>query len=418
MRGESLFSGFPPQPFLELQYSMRRPLVIHRHIFFELWQPFGVTVLALCALLVMTQMLDLGNYIVNHRVGVGAVGLLVLYTLPYLLTFILPMATMLAVLLTFLSLSAQNGITALKAGGMSLYRLIWPVALFCAITAGLTGFMMIKGLVWGRMATKVLLADVVAGHIDIGLEERTFLDRFEGVVLYVNEVDKSKRLLKHVFIEDRRTPGVTSVITARSGALLSAPDKSLWVLRLENGVLNQVDAKAKTVYETGFETYDLRVNLVSRLFAHDPGGPKDEEEMSLAELVEFLNTRQERDDLYWLAKLQFHKKFSLPFACMVLGLLSVPLGVVSRSARRSFGVILALVFFLFYYLILVAGEVFGEAGVYPPAIGMWMPNIILAAVAFPLWRSAATDRPFAPVEKVGAFLRRRARKKAQTMGAG
>ncbi len=392
---------------------MRRPLIIHRHIFLELWPPFGVTVLALCALLVMTQMLDFGNYVVNHRVGVGAIALLVFYTLPYLLTFIIPMATMLAVLLTFLSLSTQNNITALKAGGCSLYRLVWPVALFCAITAGLTGFMMVKGLVWGRMSAKILLADVVAGHIDIGLAERTFLDQFEGVVLFVNEVDKAKRLLKHVFIEDRRTPGVTTVVTARSGALLSAPDKSLWVLRLENGVLNQVDAKAKTVYETAFETYDLRVSLVSRIFAHDPDGPKDEEEMSIGELMEFLNTRQERDDLYWLAKLALHKKFSLPFACVVLGLLAVPLGVVSRSTRRSFGVILALVFFLVYYLILVAGEVFGEAGVYPPAIGMWMPNLVLAAVALPLWRSAATDRPFAPAQAIGSLLRRRAQRKAQ-----
>ena len=91
-------------------------------------------------------------------------------------------------------------------------------------------------------------------------------------------------------------------------------------------------------------------------------------------------------------KLEYHKKFSIPFACIALGILAVPLGIQSKSAKKSNALGLGLAFFLIYYLMLSAGRVFGETGVYPPVIGMWVPNIVLGALGLYLLIQTTNDR--------------------------
>jgi len=54
---------------------------------------------------------------------------------------------------------------------------------------------------------------------------------------------------------------------------------------------------------------------------------------------------------------------------------------------------LGMVFFLIYYIMLSAGSVFGETGVYPPMVGIWVPNIVLGGLGLFLLVRSANDRP-------------------------
>ena len=90
--------------------------------------------------------------------------------------------------------------------------------------------------------------------------------------------------------------------------------------------------------------------------------------------------------------MELHKKFSISFACFTLGILSVSLGIQSRSSKKSYGLVLGLVFFLIYYLLLSFGLVFGETGAYPPVIGMWVPNYIMGGLGLYLLFRTANER--------------------------
>ena len=133
--------------------------------------------------------------------------------------------------------------------------------------------------------------------------------------------------------------------------------------------------------------------------------------MSIPELLAYLEKARNKDDRYYLTLMEFHKKFSLPFSCLFLALLAVPLGIQSRHAKRSFGVGLGLIFFLFYYLMLSAGWVFGETGAYPPVIGMWVPNLVMGAIGFYLLIRNARERPvhFEFLGKIATALQERLR---------
>jgi len=353
--------------------------------------PFVINLLFFNFIFLLTEILDITNMIVNYRISLFDVMLLLIYSMPHFLEFVIPMSVMTTVLLTFFRLSSDNEIVALKAGGISIYKLLPPVLLFCLIGCMLTGFMTIYGLPWGRLSFKKLTYEVASSNVNVGMKERTFNDNFEGVMLYMNKIDLKNKALIDIFIEDQRTKNIISTIVAPRGEIYSEPDKLLFHLRLHNGTINQVDIENKTVHSITFDTYDINLDLKKSVTTKK--GRKDEKEMSIAELNKYLKDTVNKDAKYYAALIEFHRKFSIPFACFALGLLGVPLGVQSKSAKRAFGLGFGLIFFLLYYLMLSAGWVFGETGVYPPLIGMWMPNIVIGGIGLYLFVRTANDRP-------------------------
>lgn len=353
--------------------------------------PFVINLLFFNFIFLLTKILDITNMIVNYRISLFHVMLLLIYSMPHFLEFVIPMSVMTTVLLTFFRLSSDNEIVALKAGGISIYKLLPPVLLFCLIGCILTGFMTIYGLPWGSLSFKKLTYEVALSNVNIGMKERTFNDNFEGIMLYMNKIDLKNKALIDIFIEDQRTRNIISTIVAPRGEMYSEPYKLLFHLRLHNGTINQVNIENKTVNSITFDTYDINLDLKKSVTKKK--GQKDEKEMSIAELNKYLKDTINKDAKYYAALIEFHRKFSIPFACFAFGLLGVPLGVQSKSAKRAFGLGFGLFFFLLYYLMLSAGWVFGEAGVYPPLIGMWMPNIVIGGIGLYLFVRTADDRP-------------------------
>ncbi len=366
--------------------------IVNRYMVMEMVPPFLLNLFFFTFIFLLSRILDITNMIVNYKIGLGTILLMLLYSMPYFLVFVVPMSVMMTVLLTFLGMSTDNEILALKSCGVSLYQLIPSVLLFCALGGLLTGIMINFGLPWGRLSLKALTVRVATANLDIGLKERTFNDRFEGVMLYVNRIDPRSRDLIDVFIRDQRDEKVRATILSPRGRLYSSPDRPAFRMRLHDGTINQVDIETRSVNTARFETYDITLDL-RRAVASVGRGPKDEKEMYPGELADFLDTYGKKDARYYQALLEFHKKLSIPFACLALGILAVPLGVQSKFSRRSFGLGLGLTFFLLYYLLLSAGLVFGENGSYPPAVGVWVPNIVMGGLGIYLFLRVAADRP-------------------------
>jgi lipopolysaccharide export system permease protein len=369
--------------------------IIQRYIFKELLGPFGVGIAFFSFVFIMTQLPTVTNYIVNYKIGILSVGLLLLYTMPFFLQFIIPMSVMIAVLLTFLRMSGDMEIVALKAGGVSIYRLLPPVLAFALVGALLTALIAVQGLPRGRQATRQLIYDVAAAHVDLGLKPRQFIDTYADVIIYIHEVDTSTKMLKHIFIEDWRSPEMSSTVVAPQGRLSFDAERMVANLRLYDGTIHQVNLSEGRANDLVFETYDIRLDMNRDLGAAAADKPLHVEEMTMAQIRQAIAGATERDSRYYKALLEWHKKFSLPAACLALALIGMPLGIRARTAKRAYGIGLGLGFFLLYYIMLSIGWVLGEAGVYPPVIGMWLPNIVSAVIGGVLLVRAANEKPLA-----------------------
>lgn len=367
--------------------------ILNRYLFRELCQPFAVNLFFFTFILLTSKILEITNMVVNYNAGLPAVALLLFFSMPFFLAFVTPMSIMMAVLLTFLRMSADNEIVALKSGGVNPNRFLIPVALFClmgwAMTMAITGFIM----PWGNRGYIDLSTELAQSHIDAIIKERTFIDSFDGIMLYVNKVDIKKRMMKDVFIEDRRNQDVSNVIVAPQGTIFTDASNQMLRLRLFKGAINQVDIAKQSAQVIAFGTYDMILDLKKLMAKKRSGGRKSVDEMSISEIQKYLTNARLNKRYRNNALMKLHQKFSLPVACFALGLLAVPLGIQSKTNRRSVGTVMGIPFFLLYYVLLSVGWALGESGTLHPVAGMWTPNIVTAAFGIYLYRRAVKDRP-------------------------
>jgi lipopolysaccharide export system permease protein len=353
--------------------------------------PFGITLIFFLFIFLMTKLLEVTNIVVNYDVEVWVIGLMLVYSVPFFLQFVIPMAVMMGVLLAFLRLSSDNETVALKACGISVYRVLGPAVAFSLVGSLVTAWVTVYAMPWGSGALKRTTFELAASSLEVGLKERSFNDQFTDVVVYVSEVDPHSGTLRHLFIEDRRNPDVISTIIAPQGRLHKSTAALTAHLQLDEGSITQVDLATRSANAVQFDRYDLRLKLELNN-VDGQGDRKHRSEMGLVEMRHYLATYEVRDSRYYRTLMDYHKKFSIPLAGLVLGLLAVPLGFQSGGARKSYGVGLGLILFLLYYVLLTAGWTYGKTGALPPLVGMWAPNLIFGGLALFFLRRCATDR--------------------------
>jgi len=358
---------------------MKLNSIVNRYVLKEMLAPFSINVLVFTFLFLMTELIKITNWIVNYNLSIFSVFTLIFFSMPWFLMFIIPMSVMLAVVLTFLRLSADNEIVALKSCGLSVYGLLPPVLIFSFAGFFLTLIMTLYGVPKAKATLEDMVLEMAASNVDIGLKERTFNDAFKNVMLYVNKIDLNQKKLIDIFIEDKRQRNIISTVVAPEGRLLSEPGKFIFHLVLSNGTIHQTNLKEHSANSIRFDTYKLSLDLEKEMEKAEKR-EKGREEMSIAELQQVVNESTKKDKDYYKAQIAIHRRFSLPVACLALGLLAFPLGIQSKSGKRSSGLILCLFFFLFYYVLLTAGYTLGKKGIYPPAIGMWLPNLTMAGI--------------------------------------
>jgi lipopolysaccharide export system permease protein len=90
-------------------------------------------------------------------------------------------------------------------------------------------------------------------------------------------------------------------------------------------------------------------------------------------------------------EIEWHKKLSLSIACMVLFFIGAPLGSIIRKGGLGLPLVVALIFFMIFYLLNIFGEKFTKDNLLDPIIGMWLPVIVLTPVGFFLTYKAMHD---------------------------
>jgi lipopolysaccharide export system permease protein len=355
-----------------------KPSILHTYLLKEIIPPFGVNLMVFCCIFLISRMLEVTRLIVNYQMGIFSVLKIVIHSIPAFLIFVLPMSVMMGVLLALLRLSSDNEILAIKSGGVHIFRLLPPILFFSTIGCLLTLFMSIYGEPASRLATKQLLIQVVRSNLNVGLKERTFNDRFKGVMMYVNKIDPQTGMLKHLFVQDNQDEGRVRAIFADNGRIISDNQRGKFQLQLNDGIINQVDEDHESIYSVHFDQYFFSLDIDQLVKNVQKNTKKSFKEMTFTELKKSL---QEKDSEYVLRLITYHKKFAIPFACIVLSLLAMPLGIATQTQKRSFGVILGLIFFLIYYVLLSISLGMAETSGLPPVLCIWAPNALIMIVA-------------------------------------
>ena len=366
-------------------------LTLHKYIFNEIWPTFLASLFIFVFIITASQMLPLTQLVVTQGVRAVQVMLMVLYSLPDMITFALPAASLMSVVLAFLRLSADSEIIALKSCGISLYQMLPPVVALSCSGLLITALIGIYAVPWGTKSFKDLIFQIAESKADLGIRERIFYEPFDDVIFYVNSFSARERLMKDVFVVDRRDHEVVNTIIAQEGRIFSQPDEKLIILHFTKGTIFMVGKDLNSARTIKFNTYDLTIGLKD-IMAAIASRKKKPKEMSLSELNKRLKKVKKSEEKYNEVMIQLLEKFSIPLAVFLMGIIGAPLGAQIRSRGRSTGIGVSLLVFLIYYMCLAGARGVCETGTISPAIGVWIPNVfLLISCIFLLWRSGKGD---------------------------
>jgi lipopolysaccharide export system permease protein len=347
--------------------------LLDRYIFTELLSPFGLSLGALCFVMLTRELLRLVELLVSKGVGFWSVLKVFSILLPSFLVLTLPIAGIIASITAFGRLSYDKELVAMRAAGLSLFRLTQPVLLFALSVFGLTLLLSQWGQPWSSLNLKKVALNLLRDQLVLSLERGTFNEPIPKMMIYVQD-NAQGRAAKGIFVSDERTADEPRIIVAEQYQVLMDQANDQVALRLLNGVIHSRPDQVNQYEQIAFTTYDLKLNL------NQSGYAATEERPSYDAIMAQLAQSQGKDPTALRRLMEHYKDLAFPTASLVFCILGVPVGIVSKRSGRIGGFAVGVLIVVIYYVFNVACEFLVTTGVIPPLAGAWLPNAVFVAI--------------------------------------
>jgi LPS export ABC transporter permease LptG len=430
--------------------------IFSRYVLKEMIGPTLLGFIFYTSIILMRQLFDLAGLIIKRSLSGAVVGKLLLYILPNIVVLTLPMSLLFGILIAVGRLSSDSEIVAMRALGISTRTIYRPVFLFSFFMAVLNFYLINSVMPESNRQFVTLQAELTTSAAENVVKPRVFHTGYANLMIYVDDVDSQTGQWKGVFVADSRTDESTDPSTPQemSGNLTAPQDEDELAALSQQGAgqriiaaqtgnvalvggskeiwMNLADAETHVWNPRRTDRYYLSRNESQRIRLPSVSGSFDAStlgrslrEMDLRQLLEQQrkyaegtgpNNRVARN----MARVEIHKKFAIPFACIAFGVIGLPLGITNRRGGKSSGFTLSIGIILFYYLMLINGEQLANNGKIPAALGIWGANFILLMAG--IFLVSRANRDFAARPGQGVFARmaiavrhRLARRSARTV---
>jgi LPS export ABC transporter permease LptG/LPS export ABC transporter permease LptF len=330
-------------------------------------------------ILFMRYLLPLMELAVRGVASPSDIARLISFLLPGFLSFTIPMAVLVGILLGLSRLAADSEVTAMRASGLGVLSFVAIVSLFASFAwaVGLA-----NSLIVAPRAAQALLHYEDASktsQVTVEIQPRVFYEDFKNYVLYAQDVIpgvNGTALWRHVFLADLSKPASPHIITANEATVLGGDPQTLR-LELANGSRHDL-----SITDPG--QYDISTFLSTELPVQTGQQDEDSHLSRRDTPMHALSTRQ----LWVLAHhpgaaarpflIELHYRFAFPTACIVLMLVGVPLGLSSKRGGKGSGFVVTLALVFIYYFLSSIGIALARQDKVPPVVGVWSANIIFA----------------------------------------
>ena len=418
------------------------------------------------------------------------------------LTFVpmaLPLAILLASLMTFGNMGEYLELTALKSSGISLQRIMLPLIILIAFVCIGSFFFSNYVLPYSNSKSRILLYDIRRQRPELNIQAGTIYNGIDGFSIKITSKDPETSRLDKILVWDHREKrGNVSVTYADSGYMKITPDTTGLIMTLYNGYsyndieeknvglqdrkfpfrkdvfkeqtilvqlsgfgldrsemdlfksnsgmlnlgqLNQYIDSLNTKYndrlDVNFDDYKTArlytkpiyspfpVDKIDSVFKENPvkfepwvvfdtlGPISKKAVITLAiENVKgsgtFLSQREEslHAELKMIKgyEIDWHKKFTLSFSCLVFFFIGAPLGAIIRKGGLGTPAVISVLFFIIYYVISLTGEKLVKEDLVGSISGMWIASIVLLPIGIFLTYKATTDSAFLNIETYTSFF--------------
>lgn len=351
--------------------------ILRTYILQEHVAPFFVTMGGLTAVLLIGNLVKFAELVVSRGVSIFDILRLVIYLIPYMLGFTVPMACLIAIVLAFGRLSTDYELIAMRASGVAPIRLVFPMLVVGLVVSVCLLVVNDRLVPASHLAFRRQLKAIGVKRPTAYLEAGTFIKDFPPYVIFVYEVEGQK--LDNVRIYEPQPQGPTRTIIAERGEFEALPNKRDVQLKLYDGTVDEWDPQhLGSFYKVTFSTYALTLQSDQD---EASGVGRKLREMTFKDLsAEGKRLRAEGIDTLPV-ELELHRKIASSFAAIVFVLFGLAFGLRLHHQERLVTFVWVLGVFVGYYLGTVGMNAVALKGWVPPWLAMWMPNFIGGAVS-------------------------------------
>ncbi len=351
---------------------------LDRYVLKELTVPFLMGSVVIGLLFIANEFIAVfKNFELSH-VPFVAVFQLVMFKFPHWLSFTLPTGMALASALALSRLARESEVTAMRAAGVSVKRILLPVALAGALVAVGNFLVVEKVAPPAARAYQRLLQEFIFFSSAPKFQSNVMrkLDRYTVSIGTVERGVPGQVLLTDIVAMERPRTGEVWIYTADSGVY----QDGVWRMRRPYlRMLRGLDMFA------AYPSKDLVINepiRVSELFT-----PPQPDQETIGDLARAIRRNAEAHQDTTQLQVALHVKYSLPFSCLVFALTGALLAIWLSKAGPFVGVLLSLGLVIFYYNAqVISTEILGRNGWAPPVLAAWLPNLIVLAIGFLVMR--------------------------------
>ncbi len=347
--------------------------IIDRYISKEILDPFLFGLASFTLILSASMvMFELVRAVVLMGMPLSVAGRLFLFRLPSVIVYIFPMAMLLASILTFARLSSDKEITAFKAAGISLYRVVAPVLIIGFLVSLITlAFYEVVVPEASKATSELMLETQLAKSPK--LQENVFLPEIENGqlrrVFYARKLEG--HLMEGVIIQEFLDGKLSQLINAKTAEWKN----DSWIFR---------DGITYLLSDSGEYKHLIKFNEQNILIKYSPSdfssGEKKPDELNYSSLKKFISLKKRMGVNTTDLEIQLNMKLAIPFACFVFTLLGAPLGLNPTRKSSSIGLGISVIIIFVYYVIMFLGMAAGQLELISPAAAAWLPNIITAGL--------------------------------------
>lgn len=401
--------------------------VLYRQAIKDFIGPFILAVVVMAGILLMDKIFLLIDLLVRKGINISVVGELMIFSLPFVISFSIPIGVLVASVMMFSRLAHDNELTAVRSAGINPMRLFNPfiiiVILIALFMTYFNGFILPEA----SHRARNLVTDIAQKKPSVRIYEGIFIDDFPGYIIYLGSIDDRSGRISDVTIWEQKARGEPPIlIKSKSGRIWTSADERYIIIELDAGEISEL-INQDNYRHLSFEQHQINLEI-DLDFIRRERKYRSDREMILTELYkrtasirkEKLEIEQEiarlkaspanevtsfhlednqnklkyRTREYHKFATEIEKRYALAFSCVIFLFFGGGLGMVLRRTGLGAGFVIGLLFFAIYYIFFIAGEEFAQSGKVLPFIGIWFGNIILIPITFELLSYATQEKSY------------------------
>jgi LPS export ABC transporter permease LptG len=350
------------------------PLLLDDLILKDFGLYLGMILSAFILLMLVFTLFELLGDIMRNRISPIMIGDYLFNVTPSMIYLMTPLSVLLAVLVTFGLMQKANEITAMKATGISIYRVIVPILVIAAIlSAGL--FFFDQFYIPGANQRQETLRNTIKGkpaQTYLRPDRKWIFGEHNSIYYYeLFDQDQNRFASLSMFVFDPETFQLTKRLYAT---------RAHWEDTLHKWVFEQGWSRSfRNSAIESYNTFDVRT------FGESTEPPsyfkkevKQSQEMNYEELRVYIQDLQQSGFDVVRLRVQLHKKFAFPLITFVMAILAIPFSLSAGRRGALTSVAVAIGIAMIYWVTSGLFEAMGNTSYLPAALAAWEPDLLFA----------------------------------------